>query len=248
VTYPAATGKPLGFPHCPRCPYLLQGASAICVDCAMRTVPPLTGQRCPICAQQIDGNGCRNRICTMSAQQRGFTSVAAISVDSSPLAEKLRAYKYDGVSGWGYIFGRLVLGWLDRNATAAAAYTHIVANPGYLGRTPYRHIELMLDVAGTEDVAGRWPIFPRALVKPIDTPASAGKGMQAKLEAANAHAQALQLAAGLDAGPPLHGARILLVDDIFTTGAQLHAVGQRFLSSGAHRVDGLVLARRPWGP
>jgi hypothetical protein len=106
----------------------------------------------------------------------------------------------------------------------------------------------MLQVADTEDVAGRWPIFPRALVKPIETPPSAGRGLQAKLEAAEAHAQVLQLAAGPDAGPPLPGGRILLVDDIFTTGAQLHAVGRRFLSSGAARVDGLVLARRPWGP
>jgi predicted amidophosphoribosyltransferase len=174
--------------------------------------------------------------------------VAAVSVDSSPLAERVREYKYEGVSGWGYIFGRLVLGWLDRNAAVAATYTHIVANPSYINRQPYRHIELMLRVAATEDIHRRWPIYPDALVKPVETPPSAGKGLQAKLAAAEAHALALQLAADPHAGPPLPGARILLVDDIFTTGAQLHAVGKRFLSSGAARVDGLVLARRPWGP
>lgn len=183
----------------------------------------------------------------MPADQRGFTSVAAISIDSSPLREKLRLYKYEGRHGWGAIFGRLILGWLDRNATVAATYTHIVANPGFHDRRPYRHIELMLGVAATEDIHRRWPIFPGALVKPVDTPASAGSRLPEKIAAAEEHARVLQLAPAPLAGPPLPGARILLVDDIFTTGAQLHFVGKRLLDAGAARVDGLVLARRSWG-
>lgn len=248
MTFPAATGKPLGFPHCPNCPYVAQGASAICISCALSTVPPLTGPRCPICAQQVDAAGCRNGICTMPAEQRGFASVAAIAVNSSPLRETVHQYKYGGVKGWGSIFGRLVLGWLDRNAAAATAFTHIVANPSHVGRQPYQHIEWMLQVAMTEDIHRRWPIYPAALIKPVATPSSAGKGRAAKLAAAQEHAHSLQLNIAPHAGPPLAGARILLVDDIFTTGAQLHAVGKRFLDSGAARVDGLVLARHPWSP
>ena len=39
------------------------------------------------------GYGCRNRICGTPPQQRGFTSVYAISVDSTPLVERIRAFK-----------------------------------------------------------------------------------------------------------------------------------------------------------
>jgi predicted amidophosphoribosyltransferase len=64
--------------------------------------------------------------------------------------------------------------------------------------------------------------------------------------AAQLHADTLMLADPPDAPPPLQDATILLVDDIFTTGSQLDAVGRRLLASGAARVDGLVLARRGW--
>ncbi|WP_157441209.1 ComF family protein [Actinoplanes awajinensis] len=173
--------------------------------------------------------------------------MAAISLDSAPLRDPLRAFKYDGQYRWGAIFGRLILGWLDRNAPVALAYTHIVANPGYLNRRPYRHVESMLTAAATEDIHHRWPIYPKALIKSIDTPKSAGQSLLAKSRAAQEHAAAIRLADPPDAAPPLPGARVLIIDDIFTTGTQLDAVGRRFLESGATRVDGLVLARRPWG-
>lgn len=248
MTYPVAAGRPLGFPNCPACPYRAQGASATCIACALSSVPPLTGRRCEICAQQITGSGCRNKICALPADQRGFASVAAISIDSTPLAETIRRYKYGGDHPWGYIFGRLVLGWLNRNAVTARSYTHILANPSYLRRQPYRHIELMLRAAATEDIHRRWPIHPNALIKPVETPRSAGQSLENKIIAAQEHAAALVLADPPDAPPPLTDATILLVDDIFTTGTQLHAVGRRLLDSGARRVDGLVLARRRWNP
>lgn len=248
MTYPVSAGRPLGFPNCPACPYRAQGASATCIACALSSVPALIGRRCVICAQQITGSGCRNRICSIPADQRGFVSVAAISVDSTPLDQIIRRYKYDGDHPWGYIFGRLVLGWLNRNAATARSYTHILANPSHLRRYPYRHIELMLRAAATEDIHRRWPIYPDALIKPVETPRSAGQSWENKIIAAQQHADALALADPPDAPPPLTTAKILLVDDIFTTGTQLDAVGRRLREAGATRVDGLVLARRGWTP
>jgi predicted amidophosphoribosyltransferase len=104
----------------------------------------------------------------------------------------------------------------------------------------------MLSIAATEDIHRRWPIYPNTLIKPRETPRSAGQSRRSKALAAQQHADSLLLADPPDAPPPLNNATILLVDDIFTTGAQLDAIGRRLLDSGAIHVDGLVLARRGW--
>ncbi len=239
MTYPA--GRPPGFPNCATCPYQVSGAAAFCIGCALSTVPQLTGIRCPVCAQEVDAAGCRNRICLQPT--RGFGTVSAISVDSAPLNDTIRRFKYPpGFWGWGNIFGRLILGWLDRHAVQASQYTHILANPSFTGRQPYQHMERVMAAAATEDIHRRWPIFPYGLVKPIDTPQSAGRDFAAKQAAAAAHADAVQ------ATIPLAGARVLLADDLFTTGSQFDAVGNKLRLLGAVQVDGLVLARVPWRP
>jgi predicted amidophosphoribosyltransferase len=240
MTYPAATGAPPGFPNCPTCPYLTGGASAICISCAMTSVPPLTGPRCQICSQELGPTGCRNPICTWPSHQRGFGSVSAVSVYTQPLDAILKGFKYEGRWGWSWVFGRLILGWLNLHVMTAARYTLVLANPSFTGRQPYQHVEMILAAAATEDIHRRWPIYPRGLTKPVDTPPSARGSWSAKQLAAQAHANALRTMV------PLSGAQVLLVDDIFTTGAQLDAVGRHLRTLGAVHVDGLVLARAPW--
>ncbi|CAL9676578.1 hypothetical protein SUDANB105_07932 [Streptomyces sp. enrichment culture] len=60
------------------------------------------------------------------------------------------------------------------------------------------------------------------------------------MDAARLHAAALRLRQSVE------GQRVLLVDDIFTTGATFHTVGKRLIIEwGAVEVRGLVLARAP---
>ncbi|MFJ9029784.1 ComF family protein [Streptomyces sp. NPDC102274] len=104
----------------------------------------------------------------------------------------------------------------------------------------------MMQAAWTEDRFDRWPLPPPnrpVLVKTRQTEKSASSRptWQEKMAAAKSHADALELCASVN------GKRLLLVDDVFTTGAQFVTVS-RFLieKGGAADVSGLVLARTPW--
>lgn len=95
-------------------------------------------------------------------------------------AAEVRRLKDEGVWGWATIFGRLVVGWMERNPDRMAGVDFAVGNPTRTGRTPIQHIEEFLKAAAIEDTADRWR-FPTSpvLVKPVDTDRSAGKNREA---------------------------------------------------------------------
>jgi predicted amidophosphoribosyltransferase len=172
--------------------------------------------------------------------------VDAVALFAHPLEAVIKRFKYeDGNTGWGTIFGRLIVGWLNAHADEVADIDLIIGNPSAPGRMPIQHIETIMSAAYVEDIAGRWPIAnpaKPALVKTRETKKSAGGGVRwnEKMEAAKEHAAALKLHV------PVQGKRILLVDDVFTTGATFHTVGKRLMQeAGAAEVRGLVLARVP---
>ena len=46
---------------------------------------------------------------------------------------------------------------------------------------------------------------------------------------------------------PVRGARLVLLDDVITTGATMNAAAHALKEAGAERVDGLAFARGVWG-
>lgn len=249
MTNAAEFPQPLGFPQCARCAYVLNGTPQRCAACAAQTMKPLAANHCAICSQTLDGPGtaCRNIICGWDPTIRCFTRVDAVALYSGYLESTLKRFKYDeGNAGWGSIFGRLIVGWLEAHENEVADIDLILGNPTVPGREPLQHIETMMTAAYNEDTTGRWPFSdPRQpiLIKTRETPKSAGGRVnwQDKMTAAREHAQALDLRSSVN------GKRILLVDDVFTTGAQIHTVSKYLKTVGtASEVRGLVLARVSW--
>jgi predicted amidophosphoribosyltransferase len=211
-------------------------------------VRPLAEHHCEVCSQTLAAQGaqCWNRICGWSPSRRFFTRVDALALYAAPLEQTIKEYKYglrDGSQGWGVIFGRLIVGWLEANEDLVADIDLIIGNPTAPNRAPLQHIEQMMKAAHAEDKLDRWPIADPdspVLIKTRDTAKSAGGGWYDKMEAAREHAAALKLRRGVE------GKRILLVDDVFTTGSQFHTVGKFLIEKGqAREVRGLVLARVP---
>ncbi|MGW1768928.1 ComF family protein [Streptomyces sp. NPDC002073] len=228
---------------------MYNGSPAVCSKCAARTMRPLAEHHCGTCRQSLSAAGaeCGNRICNWAPERRFFTRVNAVALFAYPLKGPVKAFKYDaGKAGWAVIFGRLIVGWMNDHAEEMAGIDLVIGNPSAAGRKPLQHLETIMLAAHAEDTTGQWPIAAPdspILIKLRETPKSAGEGVRwnDKMEAAKAHAAALQLQQNV------RGKRILLVDDVFTTGATFHTVGKLLTEAGAAEVRGLVLARVPFG-
>lgn len=108
------------------------------------------------------------------------------------------------------------------------------------------HTERVVDAAAREDVLGDWPFDtgdPRALIKLRPTPRSAGMPAPAK----RAAAREIELAVDIPDPDRTRGKRILVYDDLCTTGSQLNSLAEVLVGKGgASVVEAVVLARAPW--
>lgn len=166
--------------------------------------------------------------------------------ERGPLERKIHAYKYDKKWGWALIFARLLLGWLERTLDPHDVDL-IVAAPTYTGPPEGRfpHTEAVIDSAAVQDVRRVWPFDqedPRAVVATGQHMHSAGGSLAGK------QAAAADLAGLLLVPDPARilGKRLLVYDDVLTTGETLNAIAGALRSAGAAEVSGVVLARQMW--
>lgn len=215
----------------------------MCLTCARATlrVPPA---RCEVCSYPTPaGEQCGNPVCTWA--NRNFGQVHAVFLRRGSIDRVLKAFKYDGMTGWRPILARFLIGWLQ-DTPIAQTYDLIVANPTHKDRQPIRHTEQIMAGAIAEDLLGQWPLDDpddSTLVKMYETDRSvAGQGTNwhSKKRAAD------QLWQAVNVRHPerVRGRRVLLFDDITTTCHQLRVVAGILRQHGhAAQVDCLVLAR-----
>ena len=238
-------GPPLGFPKCPQCMYLHSGPPRVCLACSRKSFENVTATACPVCSQIVESGSCPNWLCTDPA--RRITRIRAIAYSSGELRTTIHRYKYKGKQGWSLIFGRLLVAWLDQNGRDRPPDL-IIANPTFLGDggAAFGHTERVIEAAATEDVLSKWPFDvsdPRVLLKTAASDKSAGGSVRAKRTVARARRDVLFLT---DA-ERIKGRRIMVYDDVCTTGSQLNVVAGYLLDEGgAASVEGIVLARAPW--
>jgi predicted amidophosphoribosyltransferase len=213
------------------------------MTCAGQRIERPGPAACPLCAQRTGPGGCQNDLCR--SPHRRIGRIYAIGYQSGPLRQAIYQYKYRDERQLSVIFGRLLAGWLDE-ALRAAPPDLIVANPSFVGPGGQRfaHTEAVIDAAARE--AGGWMFDttrPSVIVKTKATSRSADSAAWSK------HASAAELRDALDVPHPSRtaGRRVLVFDDICTTGGQLNAVAGCLLDQGrARQVDAVVLARAPW--
>jgi len=202
---------------------------------------PEIREPCPICAQELNAEACRNNLCTGKAGPLFLDGIEAITLYQDPLNRVVRRYKYEDKTGWALIFARLLMGYLNQYWSPNRVDL-IIANPSGPKRD---HTTRVIHEAAQTDLDHLWPFdLPPDLTitKTAETTKSAGQDFAGKEKAAKEHAQALQL----HHPNRIRGKRVVVYDDICTTGLQLNCVAGRLRKWGATSVTGIVLARQPW--
>lgn len=238
---------PAGFGNCAKCPYLQTGPAAVCYACARQTMDHLAKHACAVCDHPLSARGepCNNPVCNWD--NSFFDVNYAISMRTGVLERKIKAYKYDGVDGWGYIFRRVVIGYLEECWQEFADYDLLIPSPTYVGTEPgarsWDHTALVLDM--TEEEAEALPVRPYldppVLIKTGPTTRLTGLSWKQRYDVAVG-----EIRSALRVPDPTltAGKNVLVFDDVFTDGLNLNEVARALRLQGrANKVSGLTLAR-----
>lgn len=196
---------------------------------------------CTECASGLAGTG----DCREAAPPRpfAFERCLATATFEEPLPRIVRAYKDAGERRLAPLFAEMLADTVEHAeraaparyggfASAADVLVFVPATAAAYRRRGFDHMEAiarpLADMAGLE--------LADALIK-------RGRTDQRLLGRAGRQAGAR---GSFDVVRSVHGLRVVLVDDVMTTGSTLDAAARSLLQAGAARVDALVLAR-VWG-
>jgi ComF family protein len=195
----------------------------ICDRC-WRQVYWLEDLRCGTCDRYWVQNPCAHCI----RQSSALDAIAAAAAFDGPAREAVHALKYEGR----HAIGRL-LGTLMARSTPPEEVTVIAPVPLH----PRRKHERGYDQSA---ILARW--VGRTLDVPVE-PHAVRRVRYTKQQANLSGAQRAQNVAGAFAAEEwVEGERVLLIDDVYTTGATLEACAAALRSVGAVSVTGLVFA------
>ncbi len=217
-------------PQCPLCGGESDAGAGLCPHC-LDAMEPLAGPVCPLCGRPEAGEGCP--ACAQAPP--AFSGAFALARHQGPLAQAVRDFKYKRRLATGAALGRLLAGrararWL-RDVTLVAPV------PLHRRRLWRRGFNQALLLARPLCARHALALAPDLLRRVRPTRPQVGLSPRQRRENV-AGAFALRPGVG-----DLAGAVVLLVDDVFTTGATADECARVLLAGGAGKVRTLTLTR-----
>jgi ComF family protein len=205
-------------------------AQSLCDSCVSRFAQPL--HRCLRCALPVGVGVLQCGRCLASPPPLDGCC-AAVSYDY-PWSALIAQYKFKGQAGWARVFATLMRSapWVEPALDEADLVLPIPLARERLAERGFNQSLQLARLLAPRHVDGT------LLLRVRDTPA------QSALDRAARHAN-VKGAFALDPlrAAEVRGKRIVLVDDVMTSGASLHAAAQVLREAGSARVTAVVLAR-----
>jgi competence protein ComFC len=213
-------------PHCVACGHL---GEWLCAEC-LRGVPWLDGPCCSRCGQPMAKAGSLCNECAGGGL--ALESARAVSLHVPPLREAIYGLKYDGLRALVAPLALLLAEAWRRTSWPIDVIVPVPLHERRIRRRGYNQSLLLADALSRHLGV---PLEGRVLVRERNTRTQVGLKRQERwLNVAGAFRCR-------DAS--LQGKSILLVDDVFTTGATLEACAVALVASGSAQVRALTLTR-----
>ncbi len=199
----------------------------------VRFLEPPWCARCGIPLPYDEGAGALCGACLARPPKYSRARAAFIydAASRNMVLELKHAARVDGVAAFGV--------WMAR-AGAEALFDRdaLIPAPLHAARLRARRFNQALLLARAVSQASGVPVRPHALVRVKPTPSQAGKsGAARRRNVSGAFRTSAAFAADIK------GARLALVDDVYTTGATAEACVRALLKAGAEDVSVITLAR-----
>ena len=210
-------------------------SNAVCEDCVRLFGQPQT--RCRTCAASLPETTTRCGACLRQAPPLAAV-LAAVDYDY-PWAQMVREFKFHGDIAWARSFSRMMRStpWVD---PALEAADWIVPMPLSKQRLLERGFNQSAVLAEALQTGPQRKVRQDVLVRVRDTAA------QSSLPRTERHANmAGAFAVHPDWFAALRGKKVVVVDDVMTTGASLHAAAHALAQAGVAQTVALVFARTP---
>lgn len=213
--------------------------SLLCRDC-LEKHSGVAEPVCAVCGRPLVGTANpKNPMCgrCMTAKKPSHLERTRFATyDAGALGEAIRAFKYRGA-----LFMRRPLSHILRRAFARYFqmdnFDVVIGVPIHNKKLATRgYNQSVLLAKALSDCSGK-PLDKTLLLKTKDTPAQVGLHKPKRI-------RNLEGAFKVKKGAEVEGRKILVVDDVLTTGATLAEVAKTLKKAGAARVEGLVLALR----
>jgi ComF family protein len=221
-------------PRCPACETRVARPD-FCPPCRAR-IPPIAAPFCPLCGVPFAGPG-PGHLCARCVSRRPRFSLARACAayepqTPNPLIEVLQRLKYRrDVS-----VAKILAAYMTERLPLAIDHDLIVPVPLHRQRLRWRGFNQSVVLARAVGRAVRRPVDPLVLARVRATPPQVGLGLPERR-------RNVRRAFAVRRPEALRGRRVLLVDDVMTTGATADDCARSLRHSGARQVDVLVLAR-----
>lgn len=217
-------------PACPVCLGPLTVASSFCSPCTA-AITPLPPGRCSRCALPFVATSSSSHHCADCCRQLpAFSAVYAAGLYAGTLQQALQRFKYAGAVD----LDQPLAGLLRAQIPAESCDDLIVPVPLHRSRLRRRGYNQSLLLAKLLAFNLRIPCDPHVLQRVVDSHSQQGLG---------ARQRALNLRDAFVGTRRLDGRRVLLVDDVMTTGATVAVCTQALRDVGAANINVAVIAR-----